>query len=84
MVQNRVTIQAEKGLHMRPAGVLARAMSKYESEVLLIFQDKRVNAKSLLNIIGAGIRQGSEVEIRCEGREALDEALQVLNERMAV
>lgn len=87
MVQNTVTIQAEKGLHMRPAGVLARAMSNYQSEVLLIYKDKTVNAKSLLNIIGAGIKQGSQVEIQCDGcdeQEAMKEALDVIENRLVL
>lgn len=85
MVQNTVTIQSEKGLHMRPAGVLARAMSNYESEVLLIYKEKRVNAKSLLNIIGAGIKQGSQIIIQCDGsdeQEAMTEALDVIENRL--
>ena len=52
---------------MRPAGVLAKAVTKFESDVTIVFEDKKINAKSLLNIIGACIKCGSEIELVCEG-----------------
>ena len=33
----------------------------------IVFEDKKINAKSLLNIIGACIKCGSEIELVCEG-----------------
>ena len=60
MVSKKFVIENEQGLHMRPAGVLAKAVTKFESDVT-------INAKSLLNIIGACIKCGSEIELVCEG-----------------
>ena len=62
MVSKKFVIENEQGLHMRPAGVLAKAVTKFESDVTIVFEDKKINAKSLLNIIG-----GSEIELVCEG-----------------
>lgn len=67
MVSKKFVIENEQGLHMRPAGVLAKAVTKFESDVTIIFEDKKINAKSLLNIIGACIKCGSEIELVCEG-----------------
>lgn len=53
MVSKKFVIENEQGLHMRPAGVLAKAVTKFESDVTIVFEDKKINAKSLLNIIGA-------------------------------
>ena len=47
--------------------VLAKAVTKFESDVTIVFEDKKINAKSLLNIIGACIKCGSEIELVCEG-----------------
>ena len=52
MVSKKFVVQNEQGLHMRPAGVLAKAVTKFESDVTIIYNDKKINAKSLLNIIG--------------------------------
>lgn len=83
MVSQKVTITNEQGMHMRPAGLLAKAMTKYESDITIIFNGNRINAKSLMNIIGACIKCGSEIEIQCEGtdeKEALAEAIQLIQE----
>ena len=61
MVSKKFVIENEQGLHMRPAG------AKFESDVTIVFEDKKINAKSLLNIIGACIKCGSEIELVCEG-----------------
>ena len=67
MVSRTLTVNNPEGLHMRPAGVLAKAVTKFESDVTIVFEDKKINAKSLLNIIGACIKCGSEIELVCEG-----------------
>ena len=64
MVSKKFVIENEQGLHMR---VLAKAVTKFESDVTIVFEDKKINAKSLLNIIGACIKCGSEIELVCEG-----------------
>ena len=48
MVSKKFVIENEQGLHMRPAGVLAKAVTKFESDVTIVFEDKKINAKSLL------------------------------------
>ena len=73
MVSKKFVIENEQGLHMRPAGVLAKAVTKFESDVTIVFEDKKINAKSLLNIIGACIKCGSEIELVCEGPDEEDD-----------
>ena len=75
MVSQKITINNPQGLHMRPAGVFAKGVAKYQSNVNLIFNGKSTNGKSLLNIIGACIKCGSEIEIQCDGPDE-EEALQ--------
>ena len=69
MVSQKVTINNPQGLHMRPAGVFAKGMAKFDSDVTINFNGKATNGKSLLNIIGACIKCGSEVEIQCDGAD---------------
>ena len=51
MVSKTVVIKNEQGLHMRPAGVLAKEAAKYKSNISLVFNGKKINAKSVMNII---------------------------------
>ena len=50
MVSKAMVVKAAEGLHMRPAGVIAREAGKFDSDVTIVFGDKRINAKSLVNI----------------------------------
>lgn len=73
MVQQSIIIKNHAGLHMRPAGVLAKAAGQCSSNVTLIHEDKRINAKSVLNIMSAAIKANSEIIVECEGEnEAQD------------
>jgi len=42
---------------------------KSKSKVSIVFNDKTVNAKSMLNLLGAGIRQGSKILLMVEGED---------------
>ena len=78
MVSKKVTLVNAQGFHMRPASVFATAMGKYSSNVTIKFNGNDYNAKSLLNIIAACIKCGSEIELVCDGpdeNEALAEAV---------
>ncbi len=75
MISKVFIIKNAQGLHMRPAGLLAAAMAKFDSDVTIRFNGSNVNAKSLMNVIAAGIKGGSTVELVCEGPDE-DEALQ--------
>lgn len=67
MVSKQITITNPMGLHMRPAGVFANAMMKFDSEVMLVAGGKTVNAKSIMSLMAAGIKCGAQVEVQCSG-----------------
>ena len=81
MVSKKVTLVNAMGFHMRPATTFANAMAKYPCEVTLKANGTDTNGKSLMNIIAACIKCGTEVEIVCDGdreQEALDEAVSMI------
>ncbi|MBP3476829.1 MAG: HPr family phosphocarrier protein [Lachnospiraceae bacterium] len=67
MVSGKVTVKNPSGLHARPASILARAAGQCESEVILVYGEKKIQAKSILNIMAAAIKSGSEIEVQCSG-----------------
>lgn len=70
MASKTITITNEQGLHMRPAGVMAQAMAAFKSDINIVMGDKKINAKSVMNIIAACIKCGSEITIEAEGDDA--------------
>lgn len=67
MVSKKVTVKNPTGLHLRPAGVLCNEAVKYKSRVYFRYGDDEANAKSVLSVLGACIRSGTEIEFECEG-----------------
>lgn len=74
MVTEKLTVINEQGLHMRPAGVVAKAVKAYTGcEATLEANGKKVKASSPMQIMSACIKKGTEVIVSCdgEGEEAL-------------
>lgn len=83
MVSKTVSVTNPEGLHMRPAGVFTKEMSKFESKVTIVFGGKEFDGKSIMNVIAACIKCGSEIEIKCSGADeqaALDKAVELVQE----
>lgn len=81
MVSKQLTLTNASGFHMRPASVFATAMGKFKSDVTIKFNGSDFNGKSLLNIIAACIKCGSEIIVECNGEdenEALAEASRLI------
>ena len=68
MVSKTVTIKNEQGLHMRPAGTLAKEMAKFSSDIQIVLADKKINAKSVMNIMAACIKGGTESHLNAMER----------------
>ena len=62
MVSKTVTVINEQGLHMRPAGILAKAVAAH-----LHANGKTIAAKAVMQIMAACMKKGCEVEIVCDG-----------------
>ena len=77
MVSKKVTVVNEQGMHMRPAGELAKLVKTFAGcEVTLNANGKTVKAKAPMQIMAACIKCGNEVEIVCNGENeqaALDQ-----------
>lgn len=48
MISKTLTVNNPEGLHMRPAGVIAKEMGKFACDITIVFGEKRINAKSLI------------------------------------
>ena len=81
MVSGDVTIVNELGLDMVPAGILAKEMATFQCDVDIVSDGKKVNAKSVMNIIAGCIKKGDVVTIEADGvgeQDALDRAIQLI------
>lgn len=79
MVSKNITLTNKSGLHARPASELAKIASKCKSDIRIKTGEKNINPKSVLNLMAAAIRCGSEITVECNG-ETEEEDLKVILE----
>ncbi len=77
MVKGKVVVADPSGLQLRSAGQLCKEASHFRSQVLLMRGSNVMDAKSVLNLLGAGIQGGDTLELSCQGQDE-DEAFQVI------
>ena len=69
MVSEKLTVINKLGLHMRPARTFVQTMAEYQSDVAIHFNGKRINGKSIMQVMTACIKQGAEIELECSGSD---------------
>lgn len=75
MVKQKVIVKNPTGLHLRPARLLCQEAIKYESKIEFLYKHSTANAKSVLSVLGACVKSGTEIEFVCTGideKEALE------------
>lgn len=78
MVSAKTKIINPMGMHMRPANLFIKEITPFQSDVTILFNGKAINGKSIMNLMAACMKQGSEIEIQCNGpdeAEALKAAI---------
>lgn len=65
----KINLENETGLHARPASELAKLAMKYKCDINIKANGKIINAKSILGIMSAGIKQNTDIEIVCSGED---------------
>lgn len=78
MVVQKITVINKSGLHLRPAGALSKIASGCKSSISLIKDDKRVNPKSILLLMSAGIKCGEEIVVECVGESEAEDLQTIL------
>lgn len=73
-------IENKAGLHARPAALFAQKASAFKSTIMLLKGEKSINAKSIIGIMGLGVKQGESLVLQIEGPDSQEaaEALQTL------
>ena len=76
--QRAVRLPEGIDLHARPAGLLVRTASAYQSAITLSAGDRCADAKSILQVLALGATGGTEVAVTASGNDA-SEALEAIS-----
>ena len=69
-VTREVTLVNKYGMHVRPAGALAKVCQKYESEVTVENAGNAVSGKSVLGLMTLEAPVGTVLKVTAEGGDA--------------
>jgi phosphocarrier protein len=67
MISKDFTINNKLGLHARPSAQVTQLATRFESEVWIARNGRRVNAKSIMGVMMLAAGQGSVVTVDVEG-----------------
>lgn len=65
-------IENKAGLHARPAAMFAQKANSFKSTIMINKDGKNANAKSIIGIMGLGIKQGDTLVVKIDGADAAE------------
>ena len=82
MQQREVDIVNKLGLHARASAKLTQVAARFQSDVWLTRNGRRVNAKSIMGVMMLAAAKGTKVDVETDGPDEA-EAMQALVELIA-
>lgn len=76
-VSREITISNELGMHARPAAEFARKAGSFRSDIMLVKDEQRFSATSVIDILRANLERGAKATLEAHGTDA-PEAIEAL------
>lgn len=77
LLEKKLVIKNERGLHARPAAIFVQIANKYESEIVVRKGKEEVNGKSIMGLMTLAAAKGNRIYLRINGPDA-EEAMREL------
>lgn len=72
MKEKVVTVKLKSGLQARQAALFVQEANRFQSDIFVEKDGKKVNAKSIMGIMSLAIARGTEVKLSADGNDAGD------------
>ena len=72
MIKKKLKIKNKLGLHARASNKLSELANNFNSQAFITFNDERVDAKSMMDILLLSIAQNDEFQIEISGDDEND------------
>jgi phosphocarrier protein HPr len=79
MISQTIEITNKLGLHARAAARLSHLANRFQSEIYLVYEGDKVNAKSLLGILTLAASVGNQITILADGKDEKKAISQVVS-----
>ena len=84
MLKQKITIQNKLGLHARASMKLLNVTGRFECKIFIKYDNKEVDAKDIMNIMGLAASKGTEIELITDGpdeKEAIAAICELIENR---
>ena len=78
MFKKDAVVKSKTGLHARPGSMVAETAMNFDSEISLVFGDKKIDAKEVLDVVTSNINCGDKVSIEAEGPDEEQAVLELV------
>lgn len=65
-----IQLQSEDGLHARPAGILAKTVASFTSNIEISARGMTKNAKSIMAVMSLGLKKDDMITFKATGDDA--------------
>jgi phosphocarrier protein HPr len=82
MIKKKVQVKNAAGIHARPASLIVKEATRFESEFHIHMYGYRINGKSILGLLTLTAEQGAELELEMDGpdeEEAMEKIVTLFN-----
>ncbi|MGE5430521.1 MAG: HPr family phosphocarrier protein [Syntrophomonadaceae bacterium] len=79
MVERKVVIVNNAGLHTRPAATIVKLAAKYKSEFFINKDGLNINGKSIIGVMTLAAEKGSELTLVFDGEDENEAAGEITN-----
>ena len=69
MKEFTVKVNDASGIHARPAGLLVKEASQYDSSITITHNDKSADGKRIFSVMGLAAKFGDTLKITVDGKD---------------
>jgi len=67
MTTKEIEVARKGGLEARPVAVFVQIASQYKSSIYVQYEDKKVNAKSIMGMMSLSLAKGEKITVSADG-----------------
>jgi phosphocarrier protein HPr len=79
MIERKIKIINDAGLHTRPAATIVKLAAKYKAEFFINKDGLHINGKSIIGVMTLAAEKGSELTLTFDGPDEEQAAEEIIN-----